>query len=150
MKTNLLSLAAIIMLPLIASCTTPADGTSGISEPAADIVTITGAALYRERIALPPGAVTLVAAEDVSLADAPSKILAEQTITMDGKSVPVPFSLDVPRSALTAAHRTNLRVRIEDGSGKLLFITDTHNSITATTGSNRIDMGNVVLVKVAH
>jgi uncharacterized lipoprotein YbaY len=42
---------------------------------------------------LPPGAKIEVQLVDVSRADAPAIILAEQTIITDGQQVPIPFQL---------------------------------------------------------
>lgn len=147
--TKFLTLVAAATLPFMASCATPATDQPADVVTTQDMITVSGTASYRERIALPPGAVTLVSIEDVSLADAPSKTLAEQRIAMDGKSVPVAFTLEVPRASLASAHQTNLRVRIEDGQGRLLFITDTYTPVTIAAGSTHIVIDNVMLVKVA-
>ncbi len=50
---------------------------------------------YRQRIALPPGAVVRVALSDVSVADAPSTTVAEQVITPEHQ-VPIPLSARTP------------------------------------------------------
>ena len=39
------------------------------------------------------------------------------------------------------------RVRIEDGSGQLLWITDTNTPVTPTAGSDRVDLGSLMLVR---
>jgi putative lipoprotein len=53
---------------------------------------VTGEVLYRERIALPPSAIVNVQLEDVSLADAPSVVIAEQQIDPWAKARPTPSS----------------------------------------------------------
>jgi putative lipoprotein len=57
-----------------------------------EIAMIRGTAAYRERMALPPGAVLEVRLEDVSRADAPAELLASATIVTD-RQVPIPFAL---------------------------------------------------------
>lgn len=110
-------LAAALAIPLAACATVPSS---------ADVVTVSGEATYRERIALPPQAVMSVRIEDVSRADSPATVLAEEIMPTNGRQVPLPFSVEVPRDALQGAVRTTARVRIEDGSGQLLWITDTN------------------------
>ena len=54
--------------------------------------TITGTATYRERMALPPGAVLEATLEDVSKADAPADTIARQRITSPGNP-PIAFTI---------------------------------------------------------
>ena len=60
--------------------------------PAAAQAHVTGTASYRERIALPPGAVFEAVLEDVSLADAPAVELGRATIADPGSP---PFAFDI-------------------------------------------------------
>ena len=59
---------------------------------AAEEVAVTGEVSYRERIALPPNAALTVRLLDVSLADAPETVVAEQTIDPAGQ-VPINFEI---------------------------------------------------------
>jgi putative lipoprotein len=90
----------------------------------ADRLEVAGTVAYRERLALPPGAVITVRVLDVSRADAPSTTLAEQVITPD-RQVPIPFSLTVDRSALDDRHTYALSAQITV-DGRLWWTTDTH------------------------
>lgn len=94
---------------------------------AAAAKTIEGEVFYRERIALPPDAEILVQLADVSLADAPARIIAEQTIKPAGQ-VPVPFSLSFDPEELKSGRSYALQARITVG-GTLWFITDTRNTV---------------------
>lgn len=123
-------------LSLAACATTPAE------RP----VTVTGSITYRERIALPPTAQVEITLADVSLADAPSTTIAQQAFTADGRQVPFAFSLTVDQRRLDPRHSYAVSARITDASGKLMFITDTRNSVTFTSGST-VDMGVLTLVK---
>lgn len=123
-------------LALAACATTPAE------QP----VTVTGSITYRERIALPPTAQVEITLADVSLADAPSRTIAQQAFTADGRQVPFAFSLTIDQRQLDPRHSYAVSARIADASGKLMFITDTRNSV-AFDGRRAIDMGMLTLIK---
>ncbi|WP_082544763.1 YbaY family lipoprotein [Sphingopyxis sp. Root1497] len=114
--------------------------------PSEQPVSVTGSITYRERMALPPTAQVEVTLADVSLMDAPSKTIAQQSFTADGRQVPFAFSLTVDERRLDPRGRYSVSGRITDASGRLMFITDTHNGVTFD-GRPRIDLGTLVLVK---
>ncbi|MGL3820314.1 YbaY family lipoprotein [Sphingopyxis sp. R3-92] len=114
--------------------------------PSEEPVSVTGNITYRERMALPPTVQVEIQLADVSLMDAPSKTIAQQSFTADGRQVPFPFTLTVDQRRLDPRGRYAVSARITDASGKLMFITDTHNSVTFT-GQPRIDLGTLVLIK---
>lgn len=114
--------------------------------PSEQPVTVTGQITYRERIALPPTAQVEIQLSDVSLMDAPSRTIAQQRFTADGRQVPFAFSLTVDQRPLDPRHSYAVSARITDASGRLMFITDTRNSV-AFDGRSRIDMGTLTLVK---
>jgi len=74
---------------------------------------VTGTATYRERIALPPGAVLEVELRDTSRADAPARVLGSTRIETTGQ-VPIPFALRFdparidPRGSYTVAARLSV------------------------------------------
>lgn len=109
-------------------------------------VLLTGQITYRERMALPPTAQIQIQLSDVSLMDAPSRTIAQQSFTADGRQVPFAFSLTVDQRPLDPRHSYAVSARITDASGRLMFITDTRNSV-AFDGRSRIDMGTLNLVK---
>jgi putative lipoprotein len=86
--------------------------------------TMTGTVSYRLRIALPPDAVVHLTIEDVSLADAPAKSIAEEQVSTDGKQVPIPFDVKYDPAVLNPAHRYQIRATISSG-GKVLFTSTT-------------------------
>ena len=114
--------------------------------PSEQPVSVTGQITYRERIALPPTAQIEIQLSDVSLMDAPSRTIAQQSFTADGRQVPFAFSLTVDQRPLDPRHSYAVSARITDASGRLMFITDTRNSV-AFDGRSRIDMGTLNLVK---
>lgn len=96
------------------------------SRPGSDeAVSVSGTVTYLQRIALPPDAVVTVRVLDVSLADAPSVPLAEQTIQTEGRQVPIPFTVAVDPARLDARHSYVVRAEIRDGDGTLRWTTDT-------------------------
>jgi len=114
--------------------------------PSEQPVSVTGSVTYRERLALPPTAQVEIRIDDVSLADAPSRTVARQSFTADGRQVPFAFRLTVDRRQLDPRGSFALSARITDASGRLMFITDTHNSISFDDRP-AIDMGTITLVK---
>lgn len=84
--------------------------------------TLSGSAMVRERIALPPGAVFEATLEDVSRADAPAVVLGRARLDPAGQS-PFHFTLEYDAAALEAGHRYGVRATIRH-EGRLLFVTD--------------------------
>ena len=105
---------------------------------------VTGTVTYLQRIALPPDAVVTVRIEDVSKADALAEVIGEQVIQTKGAQVPIPFSVAYDPDKIIDNHTYSLRVRIEDGTGKLLFINDT--SIPVITNGNPTQDIEVIVV----
>lgn len=98
---------------------------------------LSGTVAYRERIALPPGAIVEVQLLDVSLADAPAVVLGEVSITPVGQ-VPIPFTLTYDPAAIQPGHRYALQARISLDE-KLLFTTDSHWAVF-DGGENKTDL----------
>jgi uncharacterized lipoprotein YbaY len=85
---------------------------------------VSGTVTYRQRSALPPGAMLTVSIIDVSRQDAPSTVIAEQRVPTAGKQVPFSFDLSYDRSKIQERNRYAVRAEIRDGE-RLLFTTDT-------------------------
>ena len=117
----MLRIAVPIALSLTACATTA---------PAERTLAVTGSIAYRERIALPPTARIEVRLDDVSRADAPASNMATQSFASEGKQVPFAFTLTVDRADIDPRHSYAVSARITDADGKLMFITDTRNSVT--------------------
>lgn len=79
---------------------------------------VTGTVPYRERIALPPGAVVHVVLEDVSLTDAQTTIIAEEMIQSAGQ-LPMLFTLQLAPATIDPHHRYAVRARIADATDRL-------------------------------
>ena len=83
--------------------------------------------------------------EDVSRADAPAEVIGEQVIQTQGKQVPIPFQVPYDANQIQENHSYSLRVRIENGAGKLLFINDTN--VPVITRGNPISDIEIILVQ---
>jgi putative lipoprotein len=89
------------------------------AEPTA---TVRGEAMYRERIAVPPGAQLEVLLLDVSRADAPSETLGGVTLSDIGQP-PYPFEIAYRPEQIIESHTYVVQARLTH-QGRLLFITD--------------------------
>jgi putative lipoprotein len=107
--------------------------------------TVTGTVSYLQRMALPPNAEIQVQLLDVSLADAPSKVIAEQKITLGDRQVPVPFTLNFDPAKIDAKHTYSVSAKITV-DGALRFISDkSYPVLTAGKSSH----AKVILKQVA-
>ncbi|MGK9234869.1 YbaY family lipoprotein [Inquilinus limosus] len=128
--------ATALMAALLLTACGMTRETATPTQPSAPIAsaTVTGTATYRERIALPADAELIVQLLDVSLADAPSTVIAEQRIAP--VRVPVSFTLSYDPAKIDQSHVYAVSARVERG-GQLLFVTDTrHPVLTQGSGSN--------------
>lgn len=112
---KLLTLAAATLLSACQS-TAPAGKAS-----------LDGEVFYLQRIALPPSATLSVSLQDVSLADAPAVVLAEQKGPVKGQ-VPLPFHLSYDPAQVKPGHRYSVSARIEV-NGELMFITTENHAV---------------------
>jgi putative lipoprotein len=83
---------------------------------------VTGTATYRERSALPEGAVLRVMLLDVSLVDAPERVIAERELRPAGQ-VPIPFSLEFAGDEIVRERRYALRAALLGPDRRTLFAT---------------------------
>jgi putative lipoprotein len=103
----------------LSMCAAFVTGCATVAPPAASV---TGTATYRERIALPAGAVFEASIEDVSRADAPSMVIGSSRLESLGQ-VPIRFSIDYEPARIEPNHRYAVRARIMAGENAL-FATD--------------------------
>jgi len=122
----------ILLLPLLALPKAQAEETR----------TLSGTVAYRERIALPPDAKLEVALVDVSLADAPSRTIAETVVEPAGQP-PIAYRITYKLSDIAAGHSYALQARIIAG-GRLWFATDTRYQVL----SGEVDQTDLMVVRV--
>ncbi|RSZ31945.1 hypothetical protein EJO70_30740 [Variovorax sp. 553] len=136
--------SAIAGASLLSACAVPSSPSAGGGSAAQ--LRVSGTVTYRERIALDPAAEIVVQLLDVSLMDAPSKVLAEQRIKANGKQVPFAYELKVDAARIDPRMRYAVSARITRGD-QLLFINDTQYSVLTQGGANSADL---VLVRVTQ
>ena len=135
-------LSALPLAAVMAACAPlpEADADAGIGmTPVAVSVT------YRERILLPPGHRLTVRLEDVSLADAPARVLAEAGEDLEGRGPPYAVTLSVRQADIDPRHTYAVRAEIRDPAGALRFTTDTRHAVLTQGAGSRAD---IVLVGV--
>ena len=99
---------------------------------------IAGTASYRERMALPPGAVFEAVLEDVSLADAPAVELGRATTPEPGNP-PFNFEIDYDPAAIRPEGTYSVRAQVSVGR-KLLFVSDTMNPVLTHGASDKVSI----------
>lgn len=125
-----LSLARLTMLSFLSLSWVLISACSPMSERQASVYhLISGEALYRERMLLPPGSRLEITVQDVSRADAPAVVLERQVI--EAVSAPAwPFQFRIPSDKTRPWHRYSVSARITH-EGRLMFITDLHYPVLA-------------------
>ncbi|WP_418130197.1 YbaY family lipoprotein [Variovorax sp. 375MFSha3.1] len=141
-RTSLLMFSAIAGASLLSACAVPSSPAAGGTAQ----LRVAGTVTYRERIALDPAADIVVQLLDVSLMDAPSKVLAEQRIKANGRQVPFAYELKVDAARIEPRMRYAVSARITRGD-QLLFINDTQYPVLTQGGATSADL---VLVRVTQ
>ena len=100
---------------------------------------VSGAVTYRERLALSPGARLVVELRDVSYADAPSTLIARQTITDPGQ-VPIKFKVEYNRDDIDSRNTYSIKADIIESDGRLAFTNDTAYEVITRGNPNKVDM----------
>jgi uncharacterized lipoprotein YbaY len=110
-------------------------------EPAAGVgsAAVTGVVTYRQRMALPPAAIIQVQLVDVSRADAPATVLAEQVIEAQGQQVPFAFTLPYDPAAIQPNFTYAVQARIEI-DGELWFINTEHYRVLTNGAPGDIEV----------
>jgi putative lipoprotein len=85
--------------------------------------TVSGLVSYLSRIALPASAIIEVKLQDVSLPDAPAKVITKEEIALGERQVPVPFELKFDPGKIDPKHMYSVSASILV-NGELRFISD--------------------------
>jgi len=147
----------MLTVPLMASLTamqtgcearsseTPKSGRESVTpvRPGEDTTQLSGSLVvsvsHLEKMLLPDGSTLRVTLSDVSKADAPAEVVAEQTLATQGSS-PFVVTLTYDPAAIQNRSRYAVSARIEH-DGKLLFITDTNNpALTGGAPKERVEV----------
>ena len=105
---------------------------ASVAAPACAQDVVRGVAAYRERLMLPPQAVFEARLEDISRADAPSRVLGKSQIT--GANSPIRFEIPYLPEMISARSRYSVSARITV-DGELWFVNDTRISVFADAAS---------------
>ena len=122
-------LALALSAALVSACAPTAAPAPGRPDMGHGMTTVQVRATYRERIFLPHGHVLTVRIEDVSLADAPARVLAEDVEILDDRGPPYTVTLGFPTSLTDPRHTYAARAEIRDPEGRLRFVTDTRHVV---------------------
>jgi uncharacterized lipoprotein YbaY/membrane-bound inhibitor of C-type lysozyme len=117
----------------------PLNGGAAASNAGGVAGSVTGTVTYLQRMALPPTAVIQVQLLDVSLADAPSKVIAEDKITLGDRQVPVPFEFKFDPSAIDPKHSYSVRAKILV-DGELRFISDQSHPVLTRGNPSKVEI----------
>lgn len=107
----------------------------------ADLATIEGTASYRERMALPEGAVLELELLDISRADAPSERLASLRIKPQGQ-VPILFTLHYDPALIDERFTYAVTAKIIH-EGRLVFHSDTIHPVLTRGAGDTVDVAMV-------
>jgi putative lipoprotein len=99
---------------------------------------IQGTATYRERMALPPGAVLEATLEDVSRADAAAEVIGRARVE-NPANPPIAFTISYDPSRIDSRHTYAVRARITV-AGRPFFITDQHYPVLTGGSGNQADL----------
>lgn len=93
-----------------------------------------GTVNYIERMALPPNATVHVQLVDISLADAPAQVIAEDRIT-GATGSPIPYRLRFDQTLIKPRRTYALQARISEGDN-LMFINTVRHAVFAGGRNN--------------
>lgn len=79
---------------------------------------LSGTLAYRQRIALPPDAIATI-----RLVETGGEQIAIARIPIEGRQVPLPFTLDYDPARIIAGHHYALHAQIADATGMVLWTT---------------------------
>ena len=141
MKKALMLMASVVFGTVLMGCQSEPTSQQQMQQ------SVTGTVAYRERILLPDNAVVIVRLQDISLADAPATLIAEQAMETQGSQVPFAYNLSYDANMIKPGHTYAVSARIEV-NGKLRFITDTVYAVI--TDENQTQHRDLMLVGVGQ
>ena len=107
-------------------------------------LTISGKISYRERIALPKHSKLIIKLENITSAQKNGEVVAEKTISLGNRQVPIDFQLQVFKDQVNADENYALRASIQNKEGELIWTTDELNLIP--TDTHEVSLGVLNLI----
>ncbi|MDT0575270.1 META domain-containing protein [Croceicoccus sp. F390] len=138
-----LSISAAILALGTAGCATMG---AGQNEPTANVgnpISVSGDLVYRERIALPPGAQMEIIVSDITNGADRELVLARSQTSIERRGPPVPFSIDVSTLNISEGPLYGLRAFIKDPDGKTMFRTSSPFLLNLRDARNEV--GSIML-----
>jgi len=123
------------------------NGINTLSQQSIQQPNVSGTIWIKQKVALPPDAVLTVTLSDASLADAPSKVLAQRAVRTEGKQAPFSFVLPYNPSDVQPNARILLSAAVTIND-KLVFITDTVQE-AVNNGGTKVDLNLVPVTQTA-
>ena len=100
---------------------------------------VSGTVTYRQRSALPPGAVLTVRIVDVSRQDAAAIVIAQRQIETGGRQAPFSFDLAYDRNKISPRNQYAVQAEIRD-QNRLLFINDTRYPVITQGNPKNVEI----------
>ncbi|KAB7898085.1 hypothetical protein GA565_20075 [Rouxiella sp. S1S-2] len=125
----------------------PNSSASPTSAPAITGPNVSGVVNISQRVALPPDAVLTVTLSDASLADAPSRVIAQKVARTDGKQAPFSFILPYNPQDIQPNARIILSAAVTVND-RLVFITDNIKEVINGAKGTRADLNLVPVTAV--
>ncbi len=102
-------------------------------------MTLQGTVSKLDRRALSPDSRIELNLRDVSLADAPSKLVMGQNIQLEGGQLPKAFALEIDKTDMQPRRRYALSARVLE-AGKLTYLTDTLIEVTPENAAKPFEL----------
>ncbi len=99
---------------------------------------IKGSFTYRERIALPPDSYADIKLMDITNGSGQADVIVEQKIDLTDKSVPIDFTLSVPKNTLQSDHDYTISVQIINKMGHAKWSTDRQHPVDPNVGDQTL------------
>ncbi|MFC1929837.1 YbaY family lipoprotein [Chloroflexota bacterium] len=145
-KSALLLLTIILSISIFTGCAggdsapAPAPAPSPAPSPAPTPEDkVTGTITYREKIALPAGAIVEIKLLDISKQGAPAVAIGEQVITTTGQQVPFSFEIKYNPATIDSRYTYAVRATITV-DGKLRFTSDTTYPVITRGNPSTVEM----------
>ena len=133
--------AAALAMALAAGCASDAPLEPELELPPTPLsaeALVEGVATYRERMALPPGALFEAILEDVSATDAPAKEIARSELASPS-GPPFRFAIAYDPADIEPAHAYSVRARVTLG-GELMFTSDSAHLVLTRGNGRTVDI----------
>jgi len=108
---------------------------------------VSGVVNISQRVALPPDAVLTVTLSDASMADAPSRVIAQKVARTEGKQAPFSFILPYNPQDIKPNARIILSAAVSE-NGRLMFITQDIKEVINNAMGTRADLQLVPVTSV--